>query len=224
MQGSGIGSAGVHHDGVAHGVVLFQDAHHLGHLALLLPDGHVNANQVAAPLVDDRVQRNGRLAGGAVADNQLPLAPANGNHGVNGLDAGLHRRIYRLAHHHVGGHLFHRAGAARVDGALAVQGTAQRVHHPADQGVAHGNFDNLAGGANLVTLLHGSGVAQDGRAHQVGLQVQGQSENLVAKVQQLVGAYPLETLDAGNAVAHLDHGAHVHHAQIAAKFFNLTPD
>ena len=209
---------------MAHGVVLFQDSHHLGHLALLLADGDVHADKIAAPLVDDGVQRNGGLAGGTVADDQLPLAAADGNHGVDGLDAGLHRGIHRLAHHHVGGHLFHGAGAAGVDGTLAVQGSAQRVNHPADEGIAHGNFDNLAGGTDLVALFDSSGITEDGRAHQVGLQVKGQSKNFVAEVQQLVGTYPLETLDAGDTVTHLDHGTHIHHAQIAAKFFDLAPD
>ena len=223
-SGSRIGSAGVDHDGVAHGVIFFQDAHNLGNLALLLADGNVDADEVAAALVDNGVQRNGRLARRAVADDQLPLAPANGNHGVNGLDSGLHRRIHRLADHHVGSHLLHRPGARGADGALAVQGTAQGVNNPPDQRVTHRNLNNLAGRTDPVTLFDCVGIAQNGGAHNVGLQVQGQAQDVVAKIQQLVGAHTLQTLDAGDTVTHLDHGTYVHQAQITAKFLDLTTD
>ena len=41
--------------------------------------------------------RDGGLAGLPVADDQLALAAADGGHGVDGLDAGLHRLLDRLA-------------------------------------------------------------------------------------------------------------------------------
>jgi hypothetical protein len=46
-------------------------------------------------LVDDRVDRDGGLAGLAVADDELALAAADRDHGVDGLDAGLHRLVAR---------------------------------------------------------------------------------------------------------------------------------
>ena len=70
---------------------------------LLLADRDVDANRadgspalpsfglVDARLVDDRVDGDGRLAGGAVADDQLALAAADRNHRVDRHDAGLHR-------------------------------------------------------------------------------------------------------------------------------------
>ena len=69
---------------------LFQGLHHLGHGAGLLADGHIDADHVLSLLVEDGVQGDGRLAGLPVADNQLPLAPADGEHGVDGQHAGLH--------------------------------------------------------------------------------------------------------------------------------------
>ena len=43
------------------------------------------------------VDRDGGLAGLAVADDQLALAAADGDQRVDGLEAGLHRLVHRLA-------------------------------------------------------------------------------------------------------------------------------
>src|SRR3712207_8746902 len=48
-------------------------------------------------VVDDRVDRDRRLARLAVADDQLALAAADRDHRVDGLQAGLHRLDHRLA-------------------------------------------------------------------------------------------------------------------------------
>ena len=57
--------------------------------------------QITSPslLIDDGVQDDGGLAGLAVADDQFALAAADGNHRVDGLDAGLQRLAHRLAIH-----------------------------------------------------------------------------------------------------------------------------
>ena len=63
----------------------------------LLADRDVDADDALALLVDDRVDRDGRLAGAAVADDQLALAAADRDHRVDRLDAGLQRLLHRLA-------------------------------------------------------------------------------------------------------------------------------
>ena len=67
-------------------------------------------------------------------------------------------------------------------------------------------------------------IAQDGRAHDVGFQVQGQAEYVIPEVQQFVGTDALQPLDGGNTVAHLDDRANIDQCQISAKFFDLTLD
>ena len=64
---------------------------------LLLADGDVEAENALALLVDDRVDRDGGLAGLAVADDELALTAADRDHRVDGLDAGLERLLDRLA-------------------------------------------------------------------------------------------------------------------------------
>ena len=104
LAGGGIGGRRRHDDGVRHGAGLFEHGDEPGDVGLLLADGDVDAVQRAvvlvarasaspgsARLVDDRVDADGRLAGGAVADDQLALAAADRDHRVDRHDAGLHR-------------------------------------------------------------------------------------------------------------------------------------
>ena len=59
LQRGRVRCTGVDYDGVGHGVAFFQSGHNLGDLTLLLADGHVDADQIAALLVDNRVDGYG---------------------------------------------------------------------------------------------------------------------------------------------------------------------
>jgi hypothetical protein len=111
--------------------MLAQRLHHAGHLAGPLADGAVDADDAGVLLVDDGVQRDGRLARAAVANDQLALAAADGDHGVDGLDAGLHRLVHRLAQHDARRDHVDEAARLRLDLAAAVQRVAERVHNAA---------------------------------------------------------------------------------------------
>ena len=82
---------------------MLQILYQLGDGAGFLPDGDVDAHHALPFLVQNGVQGDGGLAGLPVADDQLPLSPANGKHGVDGEQARLHRRVYRLAVNDAGG-------------------------------------------------------------------------------------------------------------------------
>src|SRR5581483_11852240 len=98
-----------HHDGrVIHGPVLSQGLDDAGDGRFLLADRDVEALHAGVLLTDDRVDADGRLAGLAVADDQLALAAADWRHSVDGLDAGLQRLAHRLAAGHAGSGVFDR--------------------------------------------------------------------------------------------------------------------
>ena len=130
-KGGGLGGRGVDHDGVLHGAVAFQGVHHLGHGGFFLADGHVNAENPGVFLVDDGIHAQGGFADLAVADDQFALAPADRGHGVNGLIAGVHGLINRLALDDAGGLDFDAAEFLGIEGAFAVDGVAHRVDDPA---------------------------------------------------------------------------------------------
>src|SRR5438105_7874986 len=63
-----------HHDAVLHGAEIFESFDHLRNSGAVLTNGDVDADHVAALLIDDRVERDSGLAALAFADDQLALA------------------------------------------------------------------------------------------------------------------------------------------------------
>ena len=115
----GFGGRRRDHDGVLHRAGIFENLHHLRDRRTLLPDRVVNTNQVVALAVDDGVERDGGLAGLAVADDQLALAAANRNHAVDGLQPSRHRLAHRLAVNHAGSNALQRDELSLAMGPLS---------------------------------------------------------------------------------------------------------
>src|SRR3972149_3309273 len=111
--------------------------HPLRHRRALLADGHVDADDVAALLVQDGVEDDGGLAGLAVADDELALAAPDGDHGVHGLDTGLQRLAHRLALEHARGQALQRVELVGGDGPLAVDRLPEGAGHAPHQRFAH---------------------------------------------------------------------------------------
>ena len=160
-----------------------------------------------ALLVDDGVDGDGGLAGLAVADDQLALAAADGDHGVDGLEAGLHRLVHRFAGDDAGGLDLHLAVVVGLDLALAVDGLADAVDDPADQGLADGNLNDPLGALDRVAFLDVMGFAEDGGADVVLFEVEDHAHDVAGELQQLAGHGLVETVDAGDAVTDGDDGA-----------------
>ena len=149
-----------YHHGVVHGPVLPQRFYDGSHGGALLPHGYVNAEHrlpglIGRALVDDGINGNGRFSRLAVPDDELTLAAADRNHGVDGLDARLQRLAHRLAENDTRCLALQRhVQLVPVDGAQAVQRIAQRVYHTAQQLVIHGHGSDAAGTAHHSTLFH----------------------------------------------------------------------
>ena len=80
------------------------------------------------------------LAGAAVADDQLPLAPPDGDHGIDRLDTCLKRLFHGLPDDNARRPLLDVSIFGRVDRSLAVDGIAECVDDPADQAFADGHL------------------------------------------------------------------------------------
>ena len=146
----------------------------------LLANGDVDADHVGLGLVDDGVDGDCRLTRLAVADNQLALATADGDHGVNGEKAGLHRLAHGLALHDARRLELDGTTVAGVDGAKAVNGLTQRVDDSTKHLAADGDVHDAAGGADLVTLLDGVDLAEQNGANLVLVQVLGEAVHAAA--------------------------------------------
>ena len=166
-----------------HRAVLFQGRGDARDRSRVLPDGDVDADEVLALLVDDRVEEDRRLAGESVADDQLALAATDGDHRVDGLDAGLHRAVHPFAGDYARRDLLDRQRFAGLDRALAVERLPERADHAADQRLAHRHFQESAGRADLVAFVQVPVVAEDDGADLVLLQVQREAIRLVRKLE-----------------------------------------
>src|SRR4029077_12936846 len=173
----------------------------------LLPDRHVDADQVLAALVQDRVDEDRRLARGAVADDQLALASADRDHRVDRLEAGLHRLLDRLALDHARRLELQRPLLLRVDRAGAVERVAERVDDPADQLGADRDARDRAGALDGLALLDVLPLTEERRADVVLLEVEGEAADAVLELEHLRRDAVLEAVDAGDPVADLQHRA-----------------
>ena len=181
----------------------------------LLADGDVDAANLlvlvarlpVGPLVDDRVDRDGRLAGLAVADDELALTAADRDHGVDRLDAGLHRLVNALALHHAGRLQLEGTPTVAGDSAESVDRVAERVDDATEVAVADGHGEHLAGARDRLTGLDARELAEDDHTDGVLVEVEREAARAVLERDELVRHDAGQSLDVGDAVARVDDGA-----------------
>ena len=189
--------------------MLPQRLHDGRHRGALLADGHIDAvHRIAGleglALVDDGVDGDGRLARLAVSDDELTLTAADGNHGIDGLQARLERLGHRLAEDDARRLALQRhVQLLPLDGAQAVQRIAQRVNHAAQHLVVHAHGSDAARAAHHHAFLQQVRGAHEHGAHVVGLQVHHHGHHAVAAVQQFAGFRVVQSVDAHHTVAYL---------------------
>src|SRR5262249_30736942 len=173
----------------------------------LLADGAVDADQVFAFRVDDRVEGDRGLAGLAVPDDQLALTAADRDHRVDRLDTGGHRLTHGLALDHARSDALDRQEFFGIDRAFVVDGLAESIHDAADQRFTNGHGHDATGALGLVAFFDLGVVAHEHCADLVFFQVHGDAGDVVSEVDHLAGHDLVEPVDAGDAVAERDDGA-----------------
>jgi hypothetical protein len=199
-------------DGELHGARRREPLHDRRDGRRLLTDRDVDADDALALLVDDRVDGDGGLAGAAVADDQLALSAPDRDHRVDGLDARLQGLLHRLTNDDARRLALDLPRVARVDVALAVDRTAQRVHDATDELGADRHFEHASRAANLVALLQLEVVAEDDGADVVLLEIQREGRDGVAglareHLEHLARHRLLQSVDASDPVLHLEDGS-----------------
>ena len=194
-------------DRVLHRAGIAQPLDHLRDRRALLADRDVHADHVPATLVQDRVDRDRRLAGRAVSDDQLALAAADRDHRVDRLQARLQRLLHRLAADHARRLELERSALGRLDRPEAVERVPERVDDAAEQAFPDGHAHDLAGPTDRLALAHVLPLAEERGADVVLLEVEGDAHDPVLELEALEGDAVLEPVDAGDAVADLEDGA-----------------
>src|SRR5690606_34205684 len=213
LEGCGFRRGRGDHDRIFHRTILFELADDLRDGRALLADGDVDAVELLALivalvgflLVDEGVDRNGGLAGLAVADDQLTLAATDGDEGVEGLEAGLDGFVDRKSRDDAGSLHFDAHALFGDDRALAVDRIAKAIDDAAEQALADGNVDDGAGALDGVAFLDLGVRAEDHDADVVGFKVQGHALHTIGELDHFTGLDIVEAVDAGDAVADREH-------------------
>ena len=92
LKGGGVGGSSGDDDAVRHGLLLVELPDELGDGGSLLSNSNVDARKGLGLglLVNNGVNSEGGLSGLAIADDELTLATADGDEGIDGLEAGKH--------------------------------------------------------------------------------------------------------------------------------------
>jgi len=201
LEGGGVGRGGGDDDAVLVGVVLLEHLHEIGDVGPLLPARDVDAKNVGVLLVEDGIEGDGRLARLPVADDELALAAADGDEGVDALEARHEGFVDGLAGDDAGS-LELDAAALALDRAEAVDGPAEAVDDAAEEGLADGDIDDPVRPLDDVALADLSVGAEDDDADVVLLEVEGHAlDARRLKRHQLTRADVGEAVDARNAVS-----------------------
>ena len=189
-----------HHHRVIHRAVLLELADHRRNGRVLLPDRDVDAPDARALLIDDGVDRDRGLAGLAVADDELALAPADRDHRVDGLEPGLHRLPDRLAGDHPGRDLLDGKPILGLDRAAPVDRLTEGVDHPSEHPSPHRNLEDPARASHHVSLGDVLVVPEHDGAHRVALQVQRETVGVAGELDHLALHHVAQAMNASDPV------------------------
>ncbi len=222
LVGRGVGGCGGDDDGVFQGVAGFKDRDDAGDVGVFLADADIDGIEGAEIrvatflggavdfcLVDDRVDRDGRLTGGAVADDEFALAAADGNHGVHTHDAGLDRLAYRAAFDDAGRDFFNGVGGVVRDRALAIDRASESIDDAAEEALSDWHGEEFACGLGLGALADLGVVTENDDADLGFLQVESEAHDAAGKFDHFIQLHSAEAFDAGDAVADFADGADI---------------
>ncbi len=195
----------------------------------LLAAGHIDAvelflfrtRDMDRLLVQYRVEDDRGLARLPVADDELALAAADRDQGVDGLEAGRHRLMHGFARNDAGRLDVDAAPFLRSDRALAVDRIAERIDHAAQELAADRHFHDGAGALDGVAFLDVAVGAEDHDADIVDLEIEGHATDAVRELDHFAGLHIVEAIDAGDAVADGEHLADLGHFGFLAEVLDL---
>ena len=194
-------------DRVLHRARVAETLDDLGDRRPLLSDRDVDADEVSAALIQDRVDRDRGLPGRAVADDELALSTADRRHRVDRLESRVHRLLDGLALDHARSLELERPALSGLDRAEPVERVAQRVDDAAEQARADRDAHDLAGTAHGLAFLDVLPLAEERCPDVVLLEVERDAGDAVLELESLERDAVLEAVDAGDAVSDLEDAA-----------------
>jgi hypothetical protein len=162
----------------------------LGDRGAALPDRAVHAQHAGVGLVEDRVQGDGRLAGLAIAEDELALTPTDGDERVHDLEAGLQRDDHRRAVHDPRRLALDGPAQRRVQRSPPSSGSSGGIDHPSEETMADRHVDDASGALRLLPGAQVMVVAEHDDPHLVDLEVEDHAGNPAGELDELLGGPP----------------------------------
>ncbi len=158
----------------------------LGHGGRTLADRAIYAEHIFPALVQDGVDRDCRLAGPTVAQDQLPLAASNGDKCIDDLQPGLQGHGDGRSVHNGGRRAFDWQSLVGCHRAFVIERSAQRIDHPSQQAIAHSNVHNPARALDFIPCVQMRVFAEQHHADFARVYVERDAEHISGKLEQLV--------------------------------------
>src|SRR6185437_7975445 len=176
-----IGSSGGDNNGIVERALLLEHLHELGDGRALLPNGDIDAVEldffirlrVERFLIEDGVERDSRLSGLTIADDQLALTTADRDQRVDRLEAGRHRLMHRLPWNNARCFDVDACTFVRLDRALSIDRITKSINHASKQTFADGHVDDGASALYGLTFLDLAVIAENHDADIVIFEVEG---------------------------------------------------
>lgn len=149
LERSGLGGSGGNNDGVLHGVVLLKSLDELSDGGALLSNSDVDTVKllgvigtvVPTLLVKHGVEGDSGLSGLTITNDQLTLTTSDGNHGVDGLHAGLDGLVDGVTGKNAGGFNLGTTLLLGLDGSLSINWVSESINDTAEKLWSNGNID-----------------------------------------------------------------------------------
>ncbi len=191
--------------GVIHRAIFFEDGFDAGDGGLFLTDSDIDAEDgligfVGAFLVDDGVDGDGSFAGLTVTDDQLALSATDGDHAIDGLEAGLKGFVDGFARDDPGGFEFDAAAEFSLEGAFAIDGDSEGVDDATDKGFTDRDFDDAACALDGIAFLDAVVAAQDHGTDVVFFQVEHHAHDTTGELKKFSSHGLAKAVDTGDPV------------------------
>src|SRR5450631_80013 len=173
----------------------------------LLANCDINAEHVARLLIDDRVDRDRSLAGGAVADNEFALTAAKCEQGIDYDKAGLNGLCHEITIDDGGCRSLDRFPHICGNWPLAVERAAERIDDAAEERWPDWHAHDIAGAAHSVAGLDRIHIVECDATDPAALKHLGEAELTLVETYQLVELNGGKTGDKCNAVPDFFHPA-----------------
>ena len=192
---------------IGHRAAFLQLLVNLNDAGALLPNGHVEAHDVLAALVEDGVDRNAGFPGLSIADDQFALAAADRRKRVDHFQTGLERFLNVLTVDDARRLDFDGAIVRRLDRRASVNRNTERIHNAAHERLADGDGGDALRTLDLVSFADVRFVAENRHADVVLFQVQHHPHGPAGELDQFAGHDFRQAVHARDAVAHAEDGA-----------------